>query len=339
MVDHDHDRGGHDHGQGEGHDHAHDHAHGHAFGHVHGGAGDAHGTRSPAAESRTLRWVLTITAAFMVAEVVGGLVSGSLALLADAGHMLTDVAALALSLIALRWARRPATPERTYGSVRMEILAALANGATLLLIVAWVVWEAIARLRDPGVVDAPIMIGVAVIGLAVNAVGLRLLHGHHHGSLNARGAYLHVLGDLLGSVGAVVAGLVVMATGWHAADPIASIVIALLILVSAARLVREATDVLLEAVPRHVDAQELLVELREIEGLDDVHDLHIWTLTSGFVALTGHGVLDDPTRHAEILEAVRALSASRGITHVTFQLEPRPLYGIAPPTPVSEQAS
>ena len=317
------------------HDHGHHHSHGHDHGHQHT-SGGPHGARSPEAESRTLRWVLAITAGFMVAEVVGGLVSGSLALLADAGHMLTDVAALALSLTALMWARRPATPERTYGSVRLEILAALANGATLLMIVAWVAWEAVARLRDPGSIDAPIMIGVAVVGLLVNAVGLRLLHGHHHGSLNARGAYLHVLGDLLGSVGAVIAGLVVAFTGWQAADPVASLVIALLILVSAARLVREATDVLLEAVPRHVDAEELLAELREIEGLDDVHDLHIWTLTSGFVALTGHGVLEDPSRHAEILEAVRATSGSRGITHVTFQLEPRPLYGISPPSRASE---
>jgi cobalt-zinc-cadmium efflux system protein len=292
--------------------------------------------RSPAAESRTLRWVLAITAGFMLAEVIGGLISGSLALLADAGHRLTDGAALALSLAALRWARRPATPGRTYGWVRMEILAALVNGATLLVIVAWVVWEAVGRLRNPAsVVDAPIMVGVAVVGLLVNAVGLRLLHGHHHGSLNARGAYLHVLGDLLGSVGAVGAGLVVMFTGWQAADPLASIIIAFLILVSAARLVREATDILLEAVPAHVDAEDLLAELREIEGLDDVHDLHIWTLTSGFVALTGHGILDDPALHSEILDAIRAACASRGITHVTFQLEPRPLYGIRPAPRVS----
>jgi cobalt-zinc-cadmium efflux system protein len=271
----------------------------------------------------------------MVAEVAGGLVSGSLALLADAGHMLTDVAALALSLTALRWARRPATPERTYGLVRMEILAALVNGATLLVIVAWVVWEAVARLRSPASVDGEIMLTVAVVGLVVNGVGLKLLHGHHQGSLNARGAYLHVLGDLLGSVGAVGAGIVVMFTGWQAADPLASIVIAALILVSAARLVREATEILLEAVPAHVDAEDLLAELQEIDGLDDVHDLHIWTLTSGFVALTGHGVLDDPALHAEILAAVRSACASRGITHVTFQLEPRTLYGIAPPPRVS----
>lgn len=291
------------------------------------------GGRSQAAESRTLRWVLAITAGFMVAEVVGGLLSGSLALLADAGHMLTDVAALGLSVIALGWARRPPTAERTYGWVRVEILAALVNGATLLVIVVWVVWEAIERLRQPTDVDAPVMLVVAVVGLLVNAVGLKLLHGHHHGSLNARGAYLHVLGDLLGSVGAISAGLIVMFTGWQLADPLASIVIALLILVSAARLVREATDILLEAVPAHVDAEELLTELREIEGLDDVHDLHIWTLTSGFVALTGHGVLDDPALHGDILDAVQAACTARGITHVTFQLEPRTLYGISTPPP------
>lgn len=310
---HSHDHGEHSHDHG---DHSHDHGH------------HSHDHRVPEAESRTLRWVLGITAAFMVAEVVGGVVSGSLALLADAGHMLTDVAALALSLTAFRLARRPPTPGRTYGWVRVEILAALINGAALLAIVAWVLWEAVGRIQAPGPVDAPIMLAVAVVGLIVNAVGLRLLHGHHHGSLNARGAYLHVLGDLLGSVGAIVAGVVVATTGWTAADPIASVVIAALILVSAWRLVREATDVLLEAVPPHIDAESLLADLRGVEGLDDVHDLHVWTLTSGFVAMTAHGVLDDATLHAQVLDRVRAIGSDHGIRHVTFQLEPRPLYHI-----------
>jgi cobalt-zinc-cadmium efflux system protein len=275
--------------------------------------------------------VLVLTAIFLVAEVVGGIVSGSLALLADAGHMLTDVAALALSLAAFRWARRPATPERTYGWVRAEILAALVNGAALLVIVGWVVWEAVARIQAPPEIDGPLMLGVAIAGLVVNAVGLRLLHGHHHGSLNMRGAYLHVLGDLLGSVGAIAAGVVVAATGWTAADPLASILIAALILVSAWRLVREATDVLLEATPGHVDMEALLEDLRTVDGLDEIHDLHVWTLTSGFVALTGHGVLVHPTRHGAVLDEVRRRCESRGITHVTFQLEPLPLYRIGLP--------
>lgn len=275
-----------------------------------------------------LRWVLAITAVFMFAEVLGGLLSGSLALLADAGHMFTDVAALALALVAIAWARRPATPDRTYGWVRLEILAALVNGATLLLIAGWVVVEAVARLRNPVPVDGSIMLGVATAGLLVNAVGLALLHGHSHHDLNVRGAYLHVLGDLLGSVGVLAAAGVIALTGWTAADPLASVLVAVLILLSAGRLVREATDVLLEAAPRHVDVEALLDDLGAIDGLAEVHDLHVWTLTSGFVALSAHGHLTDPTRHGEVLEAVRERAGEHGIGHVTFQLEPPPLVSI-----------
>jgi cobalt-zinc-cadmium efflux system protein len=283
------------------------------------GSGDGHGH---AGGRRRLRWVLGLTAAFMVAELVGGLLSGSLALLADAGHMFTDVAALALSLLAMAWARRPTTPERTYGWVRLEILAALVNGATLLLIAGWVIVEAVGRLREPVAVDAPLMLGVAAAGLVANAVGLLLLHGHSRHDLNVRGAYLHVLGDLLGSVGALTAGVVIALTGWSAADPIASIAIALLILASAGRLVREAADVLLEAAPRHVDVERVLQDLGAIPGLADVHDLHVWTLTSGFIALSGHGVLAEPGAHGRVLDDVRRRAARHGIGHVTFQLEP-----------------
>lgn len=297
--------------------------HGHAH-HPHphpGGSSPAEGHRDDTSRRR-LRWVLAVTAAFMVAEVVGGIVSGSLALLADAGHMFTDVAALALSLVAMRWARRPPSPERTYGWVRLEILAALVNGATLLVIAGWVVVEAVARFREPVEVEAPLMLAVAAAGLVVNAVGLALLRGHSHGDLNVRGAYLHVLGDLLGSVGALAAGAVIALTGWSAADPLASIVIALLILMSAGRLVREATDVLLEAAPRHVDVERVLAELESIPGLEQVHDLHVWTLTSGFVALSAHGLLADPDAHARVLDEVRERASAHGIRHVTFQLEP-----------------
>jgi cobalt-zinc-cadmium efflux system protein len=282
------------------------------------------------ARRRRLGWVLAITAVFMVAEVVGGLLSGSLALLADAGHMFTDVAALALSLFAITWARRPPSPERTYGWVRLEILAALVNGATLLVIAGWVAVEAVARFREPVAVDGPLMLAVAAAGLVVNGVGLALLHGHSHSDLNVRGAYLHVLGDLLGSVGAVGAGVVIALTGFTAADPIASVLIALLILASAARLVREATDVLLEAAPRDVDVAALLDELNAVPGLADVHDLHVWTLTSGFVALSAHGTLVEPGEHGRVLEDVRRRAAEHGVGHVTFQLEPPPLVALRP---------
>jgi cobalt-zinc-cadmium efflux system protein len=273
-----------------------------------------------------LRRVLAITAAFMVAEVVGGLVSGSLALLADAGHMLTDAGSLGLSLFAIRMARRPASPEKTYGYVRLEILAALVNGAALLVIAGFIVVEAWQRLRDPVAVNGGIMLVVAVVGLGVNVAGALLLHGHAHDNLNVRGAYLHVLGDLLGSVGAIAAGLVILLTGWTPADPIISVVIALLILYSAWNLVREAADVLLEAAPPHIDVEEVVRELRSVEGLDHVHDVHVWTLTSGFVALSAHGVIDDPADHTRVLDEVQSRMKARGIEHVTFQVELRPLY-------------
>lgn len=299
---------------------------GHDHAHHHGPAGHGHGLVARGAERRRLVQVLAITGLFMVAEVVGGLLSGSLALLADAGHMFTDAGALALSLLAMRMAQRPPSPEKTYGYVRLEILAALANGATLLAIAVFIVLEAWDRLYDPVPVDGPVMLTVAVMGLGVNVVGALLLHAHAHDNLNVRGAYLHVLGDLLGSVGAIGAAVVILTTGWTPADPIISVVIAVLILFSAWKLVREATDVLLEAAPAHVDVASIVEELRSIEGLDDVHDVHVWTLTSGFVALSAHGVLDDPSDHTRILEEVQSRMRERGIGHVTFQLEMRPLY-------------
>jgi cobalt-zinc-cadmium efflux system protein len=321
---------------------AHDHPHSH--GHVRGGpasagGGPGSGERDREAERRRLRFVLTITGLFVVAEVVGGVLSNSLALLADAGHMFADVGALLLSLVAIRLAMRPPTERRTYGYVRLEILAALVNGATLLVIAGLICWEAYDRLRFPPEVNGPLMLVVAVIGLAVNVTGALLLHGHAGHSLNMRGAYLHVLGDLLGSVGAITAGLVILLTGWTLADPIISLLIAALILISAWRLVREATDVLMEAAPAHIDMDRLLAELQEILDLHDIHDLHVWTLTSGFVALSGHGVIDDPTRQVTVLDQIRDRLAAYGIEHVTFQLEPRRLYQIptsgSPPSPES----
>ena len=218
------------------------------------GEGIAHTQRGPDSggamdrgpQSKRLWLVLCLTAAFMVAEVVGGVLSNSLALLADSGHMLADVGALALSLIAMRMAVHPPSPDRTFGYVRMEILAALANGATLLLVSGWIVWEAWGRLGAPQEVDGPLMMAVAGVGLIVNVVGAGLLHSHAHENLNVRGAYLHVLGDLLGSVGAIGAGALILLTGWTPIDAIVSIVIAGLILLGAWHLVKEAAGVLLE---------------------------------------------------------------------------------------------
>jgi cobalt-zinc-cadmium efflux system protein len=271
-------------------------------------------------------WVLGITAVFMVAEAIGGVLSGSLALLADAGHMFTDVAALGLSVFAMRLARRPPSTKRTFGYARLEILAALVNGAALLVIAGLILVEAWERLRAPVQVDGGLMLGVAALGLAVNVVGALLLHSHAHENLNVRGAYLHVLGDLLGSVGAIAAGIVILTTGWAPADPIVSVAIALLILWGAWGLVREAADILLESAPAHVDMDAILADLAGVPGLDQVHDVHVWTLTSGFVALSAHGVIDDPREHTRILEEVRTRMRGHGIEHVTFQIEQRTLY-------------
>ncbi len=276
-----------------------------------------------------MRWVLGITAAFMVAEVVGGVLSNSLALLADAGHMFTDVGALALSLLAMRLAQRPPSATKTYGYARLEILAALINGAALLFISLVILKEAWARFWTPPEVDAPLMLVVAVVGLGVNVTGALLLHSHAGENLNVRGAYLHVLGDLLGSVGAITAGILILTTGWMMADPIISVVIASLILMGAWRLVREAADVLLEGAPRGLDVEELVENLRSIDGLEEVHDVHVWTVTSGFVAMSGHGVIDEVTMHRRILDEINRRLNERGIAHVTFQLEPRPLHQIA----------
>jgi cobalt-zinc-cadmium efflux system protein len=305
---HGHDHGQHDHGPG-GHDHAH-----------RPGQGGAHGA------SKRLSWVLAITAIFMIAEAVGGVLSGSLALLADAGHMLTDVAALGLSVFAMRLARRPPSTKRTFGYVRLEILAALVNGATLLAIAGLILWEAWQRIDAPVEVDGRLMLVVASLGLGVNIVGATLLHAHAHDNLNVRGAYLHVLGDLLGSVGAMAAAVVILTTGWTVADPIVSALIALLILWGAWGLVREATDILLESAPAHLDMDAILADLAGVSGLDEVHDVHVWTLTSGFVALSAHGVIDDARAHTRILEEVRNRMRVHGIEHVTFQIEHRTLY-------------
>ncbi len=312
--------------------HVHGSSYRHAFGaHRHDVGNGGLDRRSQASR---LWIVLLITGAFMVAEVVGGVLANSLALLADAGHMLTDVLALALSLMAMRLAMRPPSPERTFGYVRLEILAALVNGAVLLGVSVWIAWEAWERLRAPQEVDGPLMMAVAVLGLVVNLVGASLLKEHAGDNLNVRGAYLHVLGDLLGSVGAIGAGAIILLTGWSPADPLVSVVIAGLILFGAWRLVREATEVLLEMAPRHVDMTAVLKELNAIPHLDDVHDLHVWTLTSGFVALSGHAVLQDPAHHQGVLDEIRERMGERGIEHVTFQLEPRRLHQI---TPVSRE--
>jgi cobalt-zinc-cadmium efflux system protein len=257
----------------------------------------------------------------MIVEVVGGWLSGSLALLADAGHMLTDGGALALSLLSAWIAMRPASVNKTYGYQRWEILAALVNGAALFGIAGWVIFEAVQRIQHPHPIRAQLFLVVAAGGLLVNLISLGILHGIRKGNLNTRAAYLHVLGDALGSVGALAAATVIALTGWTLADPIISIVLALLILIGAWTLLRESTDILLEGVPGHVSMAEVQRRMVGVTGVTGVHDLHVWTVTSGMVAMSGHAIVPQLADHPEVLDRIRSEMARLGIGHVTIQLE------------------
>jgi cobalt-zinc-cadmium efflux system protein len=282
-----------------------------------------HAKAHAADNKQRLRAVLLLSGAYMVAEAIGGLITNSLALLADAGHMLSDVAALGLSLFALWVAGRPPTAQRTYGYYRAEILAALANGVGLVLIAIYVFIEASHRLGTRYEVRGPLMMEIAIGGLLVNLISLWLLRGGTGENLNVRGAWLHVLGDALGSVGAIAAGALILAFGWNWADPVASVLIALLVLYSAWSLVREAVAVLLEGAPGHIDVDELHDSIMASEGVLAVHDLHVWTIASGLVALSCHVVAGDGTSRRALLESLNGLLEHRyGIHHTTIQIEP-----------------
>ena len=271
--------------------------------------------------SRKLVIVLVLTAMFMVIEAVAGWVSGALALLADAGHMLLDVAALGLAAFTAWLAQKPATAEKTYGYLRLEILAAMVNGAALIGIAAGVIYEAIDRLQEPHPIRVDIFLVTAIAGLFINLFSLRVLHGVRHGSLNVRGAYLHVVGDALGSVGAIIAALIVQFTGWLMADPILSIALSLLILGRAIQLLKESTNVLLEGTPPHVPMDDVRRRLLSVEGVNDVHDLHVWTVTSGVIAMSGHAVVPDLAHHPVALRQMLEELKTLGIQHTTMQLE------------------
>jgi cobalt-zinc-cadmium efflux system protein len=277
--------------------------------------------RGPAAPLPRLRAVLILTTIFMVVEAVGGWISGSLALLADAGHMLTDVGALTLTLLTAWVAQRPRDESKTYGYLRWEILAALVNGAALFGIALWVVIEAIQRIQDPQPVRTGLFLAIASVGLVVNLISLAVLHSAREGNLNVRGAYLHVLGDALGSVSAVAAAGIIALTGWTLADPIVSILLSLLILLGGWRLLRDSTDILLESVPRNVSMAEVQRRMLGVPGVAAVHDLHVWTVTSGMVAMSGHAVVPDLEAHPGVLDGIRGEMSRLGIGHVTIQLE------------------
>lgn len=298
------------------HDHDHDHSHRHSH-LIHD-----HHDHARGASQRLLVTVLILTFGYMIAEAVGGYFSNSLALLSDAGHMLTDVASLALSLLAVRFASRPATPRKTYGFYRLEILAALANGVILMVISLLICYEAYTRLRQPEEVRAWTLIWISVGGVIVNLISARLLSHVHEDNLNMRGAFLHILGDLFGSVAAIAAGLLILWRGWQWADPVFSVIISLLIIYSSWRLLSDAVNVLLEGTPSHINMAAVEEAIKTIEGVRAVHDLHIWTITSDRHAVTAHVVIGDPGESYRILRELRAMLAARfALTHATIQIE------------------
>jgi cobalt-zinc-cadmium efflux system protein len=281
-------------------------------------------TRHRAANRKRLAITLLLAGGYMVAEIVGGLISNSLALLADAAHMLSDVAALGLSLFAVWIAERPATSRRTYGFYRMEILAALINGGALIAISIYIFVEAYHRFRHPPPVMGALMMWIAVGGFIVNLLGLWILHGGREDNLNVRGAWLHVLTDTLGSIGAVTAGAMIWAFGLNWIDPAISAVIGLLVIYSAWRLVAESVSVLMESAPRGIDVDELCRVMSAIPGVVNVHDLHVWTITSGLDCLSAHVVKEDGQSHGDLLKRLRTTVRERfGIDHITIQIEPK----------------
>ncbi len=271
---------------------------------------------------RPLAITLCLTTAFMVAEVIGGLITGSLALIADAGHMLSDSASLALALFAFWLSDRPPTPDRSFGYKRAEILAALANGVALVAISIWIFIEAFRRFSDPPEILGGWMLAVAVIGLFVNGAGVLILSRSEGESLNLQGAMRHVIADALGSVGAISAALIIILTGWRYADPIVSVLIGVLVLASSWTLLRDSVSILLEASPPGIDPNEVGNTLVAAEGVQEVHDLHIWTITSGFPALVAHVLVGrEENCHARRRDLEKILERDFGIEHTTLQVD------------------
>jgi cobalt-zinc-cadmium efflux system protein len=273
---------------------------------------------------RRLKITLAIVLSVMVAEILGGIYSGSLALLGDAGHMLVDTLALGLSLFAMKIARRPATATKTFGYHRFEILAALANGTILVLVSAYIFYEAYQRFLEPSPVKTPLMLAIATIGLFANLGGVILLKKASQRSLNVKAAFWHIIGDTISSVGVIIAGIVILFTGWYVADAIVAVIIGVIILWGAVRIVRESADILLEAVPKHIETTRVIDAIQNVPGVNEIHDIHIWTITSDIYALSAHLVIDDQmvSKSVDIVRGVRQELAQRfNISHTTLQLE------------------
>ncbi|MYK56830.1 MAG: cation transporter [Acidimicrobiia bacterium] len=312
QATHDH----HDH-----HDHSHHSGHDHG-GHDHGGHDHSHDLRG--ASKRSLIVALVLIAGFMFAEVIGGILSGSLALLSDAGHMITDAASIALALFAMKVAERPPSAERTFGYRRAEVLAAMLNALSLWLIAAWVLFEAYHRLQDVPEIEGGLMLVVGILGLLVNVAAAWVLHRSSKHSMNIEGALRHVMADLMGSVGVVISGILIVTLNWTIIDPILSVLIAALVAHSSWSLTVKVFKVLLEGVPDHIDVYRLCSEIEDVEGVTLIHDVHVWTISSGLEALTAH-VLIDPSFEGDteaLLRRLRGIAhGAFGIDHVTIQVE------------------
>lgn len=299
-------------------------------------AGHSHDGHSHSGLHVPLTRALILTAIVALAEVVGGFITNSLALFADAGHMVTDVAVLALAILAAWLSRRPAPAKQTFGARRWEVLAAWVNGAALVAISIGIMWEAVSRFKDPPAVAGGLMLIIAIISLVTNALSAWWLHGASNDSLNVRAAYLHVLGDLAGSFATIIAAVLLLTLQWRLADPIASVAVSLLVMASAWRLMREATDVLLEATPPHIDLTGVRAALSELVSVESVHDLHVWTVGGGVVAMSAHLVLSEHHAGQDVLQASREAMSLRGIGHVTIQIEGPALDGCGDCAPVPQ---
>ncbi len=305
------------------HHHSHERNHSHNHSHAHSDHGHGDPADISAARIKTLRWSMALTGLYLIAEVIGGYLSGSLALLADAGHMLADVAAIGLALFAAWICTQDAGEQKTYGFHRIEILAAFINGLALAGISFLIIYEAYHRFLSPEEVQGNLMMGVAIGGLIINIIVAKILHGDHEHDLNIKGAYLHVLGDLLGSIGAILAAGLIHFYGWLWADPLISVIISLLVLYSAFRLLIEATDILMENSPSHIDVKEVESAILALKGVQAIHDLHIWTISSGKHSLSAHVTVEADAYSPETLTRLQnCLKENFALNHSTIQLEP-----------------
>ena len=285
---------------------------------------DNHEIPTGSENERKLKIVLGLTGTYLIAEVVGGLLTGSLALLSDAAHMLTDVMALVIALIAIRIGRRAADGRRTFGYRRFEILAATANAFVLFLVAIYIMVEAYKRFQTPPDIESGWMMAVAAVGLIVNIISMRMLTGSGEHSLNMKGAYLEVLADMVGSIGVIIAALIIRYTGWWQVDPILAVLIGLWVLPRTWKLLSESLNILLEGVPQGVELDKIHSELTALPGVKEVHDLHVWAITSGLNSLTAHLLLESYPSDQTLQEQAAAVAKKHGIEHTNFQLEIKP---------------